>query len=143
MRGYSAIALHNPKTPENVGGVMRAVSCFDSSMVVISGYRFKGAPTDTCKTHKHVPLIHSNDVFDQLPHDCVPVAIEFIEGSKSLCDYQHPERAFYIFGPEDSSLGSNILDKCRDVVMVPSKFCLNLAACVNVVLYDRMMKGIK
>lgn len=44
------------------------------------------------------------------------------------------------FGAEDQTLGSRILGGCRDVVFIPSKHCLNLAACVNVVLYDRMVK---
>lgn len=29
---------------------------------------------------------------------------------------------------------------CRDVVYVPSRFCMNLAATANVILYDRMAK---
>ena len=68
------------------------------------------------------------------------VAIELVEGAKELPSYAHPLRAFYIFGPEDGTLGKSVLSWCRDVVMVPTAHCMNLAATVNVVLYDRMAK---
>jgi tRNA(Leu) C34 or U34 (ribose-2'-O)-methylase TrmL len=71
----------------------------------------------------------------------VPVAIEFIEDSIALPKFTHPKSAFYIFGAEDQTLGRDILDRCKHVVMVPTAYCMNLAATVNVVLYDRMAKG--
>ncbi len=42
---------------------------------------------------------------------------------------------------ETGNCGKRILDRCRDRVMVPTKFCMNLAATVNVILYDRMAKA--
>lgn len=33
------------------------------------------------------------------------------------------------------------LTRCHRFVVIPSRSCLNLAASVNVVLYDRMVKG--
>jgi tRNA(Leu) C34 or U34 (ribose-2'-O)-methylase TrmL len=80
------------------------------------------------------------DLFDAIPHDCVPVAVDLIEGARDLTHYTHPERAFYIFGPEDGTLGKAITDRCHDKVFVPTAFCMNLAAAVNVVLYDRAAK---
>jgi hypothetical protein len=52
-----------------------------------------------------------------------------------------PDRALYIFGPEDGSLDKDIRDWCEDVVYIPTTGCMNLAATVNVVLYDRLAKG--
>ena len=57
-----------------------------------------------------------------------------------LPQYKHPDRAFYIFGPEDGTLGQSVTGWCRDIIYVPTIFCMNLAAAVNVVLYDRMAK---
>jgi tRNA(Leu) C34 or U34 (ribose-2'-O)-methylase TrmL len=57
-----------------------------------------------------------------------------------IINYVHPESAFYIFGAEDGTLGARVLERCRDRVMVPTNGCMNLAATVNVVLYDRMRK---
>jgi len=88
-----------------------------------------------------LPLLQVGDLFDAIPFDCVPVAIDLVAGAREITTYVHPERAFYIFGPEDGTLGRAITDRCRDKVFVPTAFCMNLAACVNVVLYDRYLKG--
>jgi tRNA(Leu) C34 or U34 (ribose-2'-O)-methylase TrmL len=140
MRGYSAIGLHNPKTPANVGSVLRAAGCYEAAMVAMTGSRFKRAATDTMSAWRHLPLIEADDLRLVVPFDCVPVAIDLVEGARPLTTYTHPDRAFYVFGPEDGTLGKGVLSWCRDVVYVPTNGCMNLAAAVNVVLYDRMMK---
>lgn len=142
MRGYSCIALDNPKSAANVGAAMRAAHVYGASVIVLSGQRFKKAGTDTTKAYRHLPLIEAADVFDALPYDCVAVAVDLIDGAHPLPRYIHPERAFYVFGAEDATLGKRITDRCRDRIMVPTKFCMNLAATVNVVLYDRMAKEV-
>ena len=142
-RGYAAIALDHPKNNINVGSVLRAADTYGASLVITSGNRYKKVPTDTMKAFKRIPLLVANDVMDFIPYDCVPVAVDLIEGAQSLVDYVHPERAFYIFGPEDGTLGKRVTDRCRDIVFVPTNGCMNLAATVNVVLYDRMAKTIK
>jgi hypothetical protein len=73
----------------------------------------------------------------------VPVAIELIEGAIALPEYRHPRRAFYIFGSEDGSLKKTqaIRSWCKDIVYIPTTGCMNLAATVNVVLYDRLCKS--
>jgi tRNA(Leu) C34 or U34 (ribose-2'-O)-methylase TrmL len=140
MRGYAAIGLVQPKTPVNVGSVLRAAHCYGAAMVATTGQRYTRAPTDTMKAYRHLPVIQADDLHSVVPFDCVPVAIDLIEGARPLTTYAHPERAFYIFGPEDGTLGKSVTSWCRDVVYVPTAFCMNLAACVNVVLYDRMAK---
>lgn len=140
MKGYAAIGLHNPKTPANVGSVLRAAGCYEAAMVAMSGDRFKRAATDTASAWRHLPLIQTDDLRSIIPFDCIPVAIDLVQGARSLTTYTHPDRAFYVFGPEDGTLGANILSWCRDVVYVPTNGCMNLAAAVNVVLYDRMAK---
>lgn len=140
MRGYSIIGLDNPKNAINVGSALRAAGVYGASMVAASGRRFGASPTDTMKHYRHLPLVRPDDLRDVIPFDCVPVAIDLIEGATSLVEYKHPERAFYIFGAEDATLGERTLSWCRDVVYVPTSGCMNLAATVNVVLYDRMQK---
>lgn len=139
-RGYASVGLHMPKTPANVGSVLRAAFCYGAAMVAQTGKRYSGSSTDTPKAFRHLPLLCVDDLFDVIPHDCVPVAVDLLDDAKSLVDYQHPERAFYIFGPEDGTLGKAITSRCRDKVFVPTAFCMNLAAAVNVVLYDRAAK---
>ncbi len=142
MRGYAAVGLWNPKNSVNVGSALRAAQCLSASMVAVSGLRYRRAPTDTMKAYRHLPLLHASDLFDLVPYDCVPVAVEIVDGARELPTYAHPQRAFYVFGPEDGSLPKRVLDRCRDVVKVPAG-CLNLAATVNVVLYDRLAKAAK
>lgn len=139
-RGYSIVALDNPKFDVNVGSALRAASCYGASMVIASGRRFSPGKTDTQKVYRHIPFLRLDDLHKSIPFDCVPVGVDLVEGALSLCDYVHPERAFYIFGAEDATLGKRVLSWCRDTVYVPTMKCMNLAACVNVVLYDRMCK---
>ena len=140
-RGFCCIGLDNPKTNINVGSVLRAAGVYEAQMVVIAGHRYGKAPTDTMRHHRHLPLLQVENLHDAIPFDCVPVAVELIPNAIPLPEYKHPERAFYVFGAEDATLGHRVLSWCRDVVYIPMDGCMNLAATVNVVLYDRMCKA--
>ena len=144
MRGFAAIGLDNPKSEINVGAALRACGVYDAAFLATTGSRYGDASiTDTMKAFRHMPFLRPDVLRDVIPYDCVPVAVDIIEGATSLVEYKHPERAFYIFGAEDATLGQRVTGWCRDVVYVPTSGCMNLAATVNVVLYDRMMKQIK
>ena len=140
MRGFSSIGLLAPKINANVGGALRAAACYGASSIIIQGARYHRNCADVTAAHRHIPLFHCDNLHDMIPFDAVPIAIEFDPGSVSLFEFQHPERAFYIFGPEDGSLGAKTTSWCKHKVFVPTKFCMNLAATVNVVLYDRAFK---
>lgn len=137
---YCGIGLFNPQNIINVGGVLRAAGCFGASFVAASGIKYRKAVSDTMTAHKQIPLFCVDELKAVIPFDCVPVAVDLVDGATPLQDYVHPKNAFYIFGPENGTLGRNITDFCRDKVYIPMKGCINLAACVNVVLYDRMAK---
>jgi len=139
-RGFAAIGLYHPKSPENVGSVLRAAHCYNAALVAIAGKRFKRSCTDTTSAWRHIPLLEVTSLEDAIPFATVPVAVELIPGASDLTTYVHPDRAFYIFGPEDGSLGKEVTSWCRDIVYIPTRYCMNLAATVNVVLYDRMIK---
>lgn len=142
-RGYAAIGLDNPKNNINVGAVLRAAGVYGAAFVATTGARYGRAPTDTIKAYRHLPLLQPKELRDIIPFDCVPVTVELLEGAISLPEYEHPERAFYIFGAEDNTLGGRVTSWCRDIVYVPTNGCMNLAATVNVVLYDRLSKQTK
>ncbi|MEW7865599.1 RNA methyltransferase [Aeromonas diversa] len=138
------IGLVNPKSPENVGAVLRAAGCYGADAVFYSGVRFELAQrfvTDTKQMVQQIPLVGVDTLAAALPEGAVPVAVDLIEGAIPLPDYQHPENAFYIFGPEDGTLGGDITQWCHDVIYVPTRGCMNLAASVNVILYDRLAKA--
>jgi len=140
-RGYAAIGLQNPKSAVNVGSALRAAGCYGASMVAMTGARAAvRSCADTQKAYRHIPVIRTESLRAVIPFDCVPVAVDLVDNAESLPSFTHPERAFYIFGPEDSTLGRAVTDWCAHRVMVPTNFCMNLAATVNVVLYDRLCK---
>jgi tRNA(Leu) C34 or U34 (ribose-2'-O)-methylase TrmL len=140
-RGYSAIGLVNTKKEVNLGGAMRAAYCYGASMIAVQGKRYKRESADTSASYKHIPLIETDNLYDVIPYDCIPIAVEITPDSKNIRNFVHPERAFYIFGPEDGSIPKTILDFCKYKVSIPTKICMNLAATVNVVLYDRLCKS--
>lgn len=140
MRGFAAIGLDNPKSACNIGSALRACGVYGAAMLATTGARFGRAATDTMNAYRHMPWLRVDDLHDILPYDCVPVAVDLIEGATPLPEYKHPERAFYVFGAEDATLGQRTLSWCRDVVYVPTNGCMNLAATVNVILYDRAAK---
>lgn len=143
MRGYACIGLDNPKSAVNVGSALRAAGCYGAAMVAMTGNRSGRTPTDTMKQYRHRPLLRVDNLKNIIPYDCVPVAVDLIEGAIALQEYEHPERAFYIFGAEDATLGDRVISWCRDTIYIPTDGCMNLAATVNVVLYDRMLKQMK
>jgi len=138
------IGLVNPKSPANVGMVMRAAGCYEAATVFYSGVRFERAQkfaTDTKNAGNKIALVGVENLLDDIPQDATLVAIELIEGATPLMDFVHPANAYYIFGPEDGSIKKELLDHCQHVVYIPTIGCMNLAATVHVVLYDRMAKS--
>ncbi|HEA3127633.1 RNA methyltransferase [Aeromonas veronii] len=141
---FCCVGLVNPKSPENVGSVMRAAGCYGVDEVYYTGNRFELArrfATDTKQMVEKIPLLGVDDLLQFMPEGCVPVVVDLIDGATPLPDYVHPERAFYIFGPEDGTLDPALYGAAKDVVYVPTQGCMNLAASVNVILYDRLAKG--
>jgi len=138
------IGLSNPKTPTNVGAVMRAVSCFQANAVFYTGDRYDRAArfyTNRQETASTTPVSEVKCLLESVPEDTKIVCVELVEGAIPLPEYQHPKKAFYIFGPEDGTLSQEMIDKADSVVYIPTIGCLNVAMAVNVVLYDRLAKS--
>lgn len=138
------IGLVNPKSPSNVGAVMRAAGCYQASEVRYSGERFARAAkfqTDTKNISSKIPLKATDDLTADLNDDVRIVCVELVEGATPLPEFEHPENALYIFGPEDGSIPQDIVSKAHAVVYVPTIGCMNLAATTNVLLYDRLAKS--
>jgi len=137
------IGLCNPKSPSNVGAVLRAVGCYRADEVRYTGERFDRAlkfQTDTKNTKGRIPLVQTHQLLADLPRATQVVCVELVVGAISLPDFQHPDDAIYVFGPEDGSIEQSLIDQADHVVYVPTEGCMNLAASVNVVLYDRLVK---
>lgn len=138
-----SIGLSNPKSPVNVGLVMRAAGCFGVDSVVYTGERYdRAAPfiTDTQNASLSIPLTWVANLPGDISDDTQVVCVELVEGAIPLPAYQHPGNALYIFGPEDGTIDQQVLDRADSVVFIPTTGSLNLAAAVNVLLYDRLAK---
>ena len=139
-RGFAVVALDRVKNDINLGSAMRAAGAFGAAMVVASGRRLRPGCTDTERAHRHMPLVRVDHVLSALPFDCIPVVVERHPRATPLESFRHPERAYYIFGPEDGFVLSEVLERCPLLVSIDAG-SLNLAAAVNVVLYDRSLKS--
>lgn len=148
-----AVALVNPKFHRNVGNVLRACSNFGAVDMRWSPERIpdssewpKGVRLpreERMKLYRDVQIsTHDRaSLVDDLVRDgFTPVAVEVRQNSERLPYFEHPDKAVYVFGPEDGSLDRGITTACHRFVVIPSTSCLNLAAAVNVVLYDRAAK---
>ena len=143
-----SIGLINPKSPDNVSAVMRSAGNFNAGRVFYTGNRYllalqrnPAAPDMSRKVSEGIPLSGVTCLLEEVVGNMQIVCVEFAENATPLPEYQHPENAFYIFGPEDGDISQQILDKADAVVYVPTTSCMNLSAAVNVVLYDRMTKS--
>lgn len=138
------IALVNPKSPQNMGSILRAAGCYQAKSIRYTGERYaraKAFSTDTKNAHLNIPVKQVEQVTDPVDDEhLIKVGVELVEGAIALPAFQHPDNALYIFGPEDGSLSQEIVDQCDHIVYVPTVGCMNLAATVNVLLYDRLAK---
>jgi tRNA(Leu) C34 or U34 (ribose-2'-O)-methylase TrmL len=152
-----AVVLIDPKFPHNVGNALRACAVFGASRLVWTGSRvahpdrWTGSARlpreERMKAYRNVEL----GLGDEDPEHAIstlsgwgytPVAIEVRDASEPLDTFVHPPAAVYVFGPEDGTLGRGTLSVCHRFVRIPSavRTPLNLAAAVNIVLYDRHVK---
>lgn len=140
---YVEVGLINPKSPTNVGAVMRAAGCYQVDRVKYTGVRYARAAkfnTDTKNRTSSIPLEGVDSILDNLPMSRKIICVDLIEGAIPLPEFEHPQDAIYIFGPEDGTLTQDIIDASYAAVYIPTIGCMNLAATVNVVLYDRLAK---
>lgn len=138
------IGLTNPKSPSNIGSVMRAAGCYRADAVFYTGERYARAAkfhTDTKDRSRDIPLTGAGCLLQQVPEGAKIICVDLVEGAIPLPEFEHPENAFYIFGPEDGTISQQVIDRADAVVYVPTVGCMNLAASVNVVLYDRLAKS--
>jgi len=126
---------------------MRAAGNFRVDSVFYTGKRYPRALMRNPnivdmrrKVGESIPLIETESIIDVAPMNMKLVCVEFAEDAIALPGYEHPDNAFYIFGPEDGTIDQDIIDRVDDVVYVPTVGCMNLSATVNVVLYDRFTK---
>jgi tRNA(Leu) C34 or U34 (ribose-2'-O)-methylase TrmL len=146
-KNHVSIGLINPKDTQNVGSVLRAIGCYQADDVYFTGSRYEHALKHNTDTHnvaqnslisKVESMTEARDL--HMPKGTKIVCVELVEGATSLPSFKHPENALYVFGPEDGNLKQAVVNSADEVVYIPTVGCMNLAATVNVLLYDRLAK---
>lgn len=152
----AAVLLTNPRFPHNVGAAIRACAVFGAPTMRWTGGRVLDPREDDVggrlpreermKAYAKVDWQAMPSMFETRPVEyfarwsVTPVCVEVAENAESLVDFIHPENAVYVFGPEDGGVAKGVRGACHRFVCIPSDGCLNLAAAINVVLYDRAAK---
>jgi tRNA(Leu) C34 or U34 (ribose-2'-O)-methylase TrmL len=153
MTAGSAVLLIDPKFAHNVGGALRACAVFGAETLAWTPQRV--APRGEWPKGQRLPREERIAAYRRVQianperTDAIgmfaragfhPVAVELRSHAESLPQFVHPARAVYVFGPEDGSLSRGELAACYRFVCIPTTGCMNLAAAINVVLYDRVAK---
>ena len=140
-----AIGVDHPKHEVNIGTLWRSAYAMGAAMIFTVGRRYEPRKQhgDTVKAFRHIPLLHFTsweDYREHAPFGWVPVGVEIGRAATSLPEYKHPDRAVYILGAEDGGLTNAAAALCRDLVVIPSRYCLNVAVAGSIVMYDRAAK---
>jgi len=151
---FFGVGMFSPRTGFNIGAAIRASGNFNASFLVASDQRYNTTDprsghkksdyrnTDTEQVRKKIPcFIGVDDIMQFVPTGCETVILERDETAIPLPKFDHPRRAFYIFGPEDGVVPSEIINKCDHKVYIPSYGSMNLAHAITVTLYDRESKS--
>mgnify|MGYP001824380664 CR=1 FL=1 len=144
-RGYFGIGIYQAKHFSNVGVLWRSAYQLGAAYLFTVGKRYRVQPSDVYQSWKHLPMHNypSSEAFaETLPFGCQLIGIE-MDGTP-LPEYNHPQRAVYILGAEDSGLPKHIIERCHDIVSIPAvrRVSYNVAMAGSIVMYDRLTKQI-
>lgn len=151
-----AVMLIDPKYPHNIGSIVRACHVFDVETLRWTGTRCdpkemgfgQGSKPakqrlpreERLKDYQRIDwqMIDNRAAIDFLAPR-TPVCVEITDTATRLTAFVHPRDAVYVFGPEDGDVPAWARSLCHHVVRIPSanRVPLNLAAAVNITLYDR------
>lgn len=145
-RGYFGIGIYQTKNWLNVGTLWRTAHNLGAAFIFTIGTRYKKQASDTTTAMDSIPLVRYPTLEDFQrcrPIDCRLVGVEQAGGAVSLVTFEHPEKALYLLGAEDTGLPEAVIQKCQSLVQIPSKSCLNVAVAGSIVLYDRVAKRMR
>jgi 23S rRNA (guanosine2251-2'-O)-methyltransferase len=142
-----ATVLHNLKSPENTGLIVRTHVAFGGDKLVMIGpdpWRFKKSTQAFSRRLEQITdIVHLKDD-DSFFHWCsqegfTPVAVEISENSRYLPSFAFPSRPAIIVGHEGIGLPADFLARCSAVVTIPQfgpVECLNVAISCCLAIYE-------
>ena len=146
MRGYFAVGIEKASKAGNVGNLIRTAHAFGAS------YCFAIQPkkiahnnelvtkdfADTSKTDGALPFFNYDSVEEMdIPKGCKIIGVEISDDAIDLPSFRHPAQAIYVMGAEKAGLSSEMMERCDQIIKIPTKFSLNVATAGAIVMYDR------
>jgi len=142
LRGYFGVGVERISKPMNLGAVLRTAHAFGAGFAFTVNAHHGARQvklSDTSKGQAHVPYYAFDDwEAVRLPEGCALVGVELTEDAVELPSFRHPMNAAYVLGPEKGDLSEDALSRCRHVVKIPTKFCVNVSVAAALVMYDRV-----
>ena len=141
--GYCAMGVFRGKTHHNMGTLWRSAYILGASYIFTVEGKYKKQASDVTRTWSRIPLFNYKtfeDLLRTIPHDCRLVGVEIDDRAEMLHEFEHPKRAIYLLGAEDSGLPDFVLEKCHMVVKLPGNSSLNVGVTGSIVLHDRACK---
>lgn len=140
--------LHNLRSPQNVGMIVRAHVAFAGGPVVFVGHSVpwqfkKGSQAFSRKLERLCELIfvESDDEFFEWADraNFEPVAIEISAAAKPLPGFTFPTRTALVVGNERTGLPAEFVSRCGHVVAIPqygAVECHNVAVSAALAMYE-------
>lgn len=142
MRGYFGIGVWRISKVMNAGNLFRTAHAFGASFVftIEAEYKVRQARSDTSLTPRNLPWYDYAGPEDfRLPEGCRLVGVELTDEAIDLPRFHHPFAAAYVMGAERESLPPALVERCDQLVRIPTRFSLNVATAGAIVMYDRCL----
>jgi tRNA G18 (ribose-2'-O)-methylase SpoU len=142
-KGYCAIGVFRGKTTHNIGTLWRSAFILGAAYIFTVENKYKKQASDVVRAWSRIPLFHYksfDDLLNNIPHDCRLVGVEIDDRAEMLHEFQHPKRAIYLLGAEDTGLPEEVREKCHFLIKLPGNSSLNVGVTGSIVLHDRVTK---
>lgn len=140
---FFGIGILNNVDGLNIGTLWRSAFIMGASFIFTIDKKYKPESSDVTRAWTKIPLYHYQTIDDlksHLPYSTKLIAVEINAESIPLAQFEHPNRAIYLLGNEQSGLSKKVLSECHSIVSLPGNFSLNVAVAGSILLYDRLSK---
>lgn len=140
------IVLDNVRSMENVGSFFRTADAFRIESIYLCGITARPPHREIHKTALGADESVDWKYFETTAEACEHLkasgyrifAVEQVEGSIMLNDFQTPEKSAYIFGNEVDGVDDKALKYCEQAIEIPqegTKHSLNVSVSGGIVMY--------
>jgi len=147
LENFCGVAVEAPKLHGNIGVLFRTAAVVGNvDFLATVGARYdKNNHWDPSDAHRILPTWHFDhfaDLRTRMPLCSVLVGVELTHDAVPLEQFEHPDRAVYLFGSEDAGLSQQARRSCRYTIKLPSATgtSINLSSAGSIVLWDRYVK---